>query len=190
MPIISIYLFPHFPAYFNFYSITQLFKRKIKATPPGDVTLVKTRELTTTDNTSSSCSRSVPFTISAASAPPVGQVPQSLPSSSSESCTTPQTLELTVPDVVSPIPSPPFLPTPPALTLEMDQSVQLLMSKEAIYQPDPTYIARHPEMKPRMRAVLMDWLIEVWGLFTLYLYYRSISSFSLSYHFNFYLLFI
>lgn len=30
-----------------------------------------------------------------------------------------------------------------------------------MYRPNPDCLARHPEIKPRMRSVLMDWLIEV-----------------------------
>ena len=36
-----------------------------------------------------------------------------------------------------------------------------MLQKDREYKRDPLYIRKHPSLQPRMRAVLLDWLIEV-----------------------------
>ena len=45
-----------------------------------------------------------------------------------------------------------------------------LREREQYYRPSPDYLTRHPEMRPRMRAVLLDWLIEVFYLLKFWLF--------------------
>lgn len=47
-----------------------------------------------------------------------------------------------------------------------EEAVACLVAKDALYRPAPGYLGQHPEMRARMRAVLMDWLIEVCVLLT------------------------
>ncbi len=35
------------------------------------------------------------------------------------------------------------------------------VAREMAYQPDCAYLELHPEIKPKMRSLLLDWLIEV-----------------------------
>ena len=47
-----------------------------------------------------------------------------------------------------------------------------MLQKDREYKRDPLYIRKHPSLQPRMRAVLLDWLIEViiaWFKFYIYL---------------------
>ena len=36
-----------------------------------------------------------------------------------------------------------------------------MVSKEMKYQCDSKYMIRHPDLQPKMRAILLDWIIEV-----------------------------
>nr|XP_039260936.1 G1/S-specific cyclin-E1-like [Styela clava] len=43
-----------------------------------------------------------------------------------------------------------------------------MVNKEMKYQCDNKYMIRHPDLQPRMRAILMDWMIEVCEVYTLH----------------------
>ncbi|ELT87331.1 hypothetical protein CAPTEDRAFT_150088 [Capitella teleta] len=45
---------------------------------------------------------------------------------------------------------------------------QLMLRKEAQYSRDPNMLHRHPGLQPRMRAILLDWLIEVCEVYRLH----------------------
>lgn len=36
-----------------------------------------------------------------------------------------------------------------------------MLNKELKYVHDKSYLQRHPKLQPKMRAILMDWLLEV-----------------------------
>ena len=36
-----------------------------------------------------------------------------------------------------------------------------LKNKSNLYKHDAYYLKKHPDIKPKMRAILIDWLIEV-----------------------------
>lgn len=37
----------------------------------------------------------------------------------------------------------------------------VMLEKDRIYTKDPLMLRKHPQLQPRMRAVLLDWIIEV-----------------------------
>lgn len=43
-----------------------------------------------------------------------------------------------------------------------------MVSKEMKYQYDSKYMIRHPDLQPKMRAILLDWLIEVCEVYALH----------------------
>ncbi|XP_035680336.1 G1/S-specific cyclin-E-like isoform X1 [Branchiostoma floridae] len=43
-----------------------------------------------------------------------------------------------------------------------------MLEKEALYNRDHNYLNRHPGLAPRMRAILLDWLIEVCEVYRLH----------------------
>jgi G1/S-specific cyclin-E1 len=58
---------------------------------------------------------------------------------------------------------------PPALQkLGLADYWSMLQDREPVYTPNPSYLSRHPEIKPKMRAMLLDWLIEVSEEFVLH----------------------
>lgn len=36
-----------------------------------------------------------------------------------------------------------------------------MLNKELKYVHDKSYLQRHPKLQPKMRAILLDWLLEV-----------------------------
>lgn len=38
-----------------------------------------------------------------------------------------------------------------------------MLNKELKYFHDKSYLQRHPKLQPKMRAILLDWLLEVRG---------------------------
>lgn len=42
-----------------------------------------------------------------------------------------------------------------------------MVVKEADYKKNSGYFAHHPDLEPQMRAILLDWLIEVCEVYTL-----------------------
>jgi hypothetical protein len=55
-----------------------------------------------------------------------------------------------------------LLPHGELLPYESFEEVRSFLElKQHFYAPNPDCLMRHPEIKPRMRSVLMDWLIEV-----------------------------
>ena len=43
-----------------------------------------------------------------------------------------------------------------------DELVAFMISREQTYQIDPNYFeSKQPELKKRMRAILLDWILEV-----------------------------
>lgn len=36
-----------------------------------------------------------------------------------------------------------------------------MLNKELKYVHDKSYLERHPKLQPKMRAILLDWLLEV-----------------------------
>lgn len=45
---------------------------------------------------------------------------------------------------------------------------QLMLKKEEQFLRDPSLLERHPSLQPRMRAILLDWLIEVCEVYRLH----------------------
>jgi cyclin E len=45
---------------------------------------------------------------------------------------------------------------------------QLMLKKEEMYIRDPYMLAQHPTLQPRMRSILLDWLIEVCEVYRLH----------------------
>ena len=37
----------------------------------------------------------------------------------------------------------------------------VMLAKDRLYTKDPLLLRRHPQLQPRMRAILLDWIIEV-----------------------------
>lgn len=38
---------------------------------------------------------------------------------------------------------------------------ECMRAREATYRPEPTYLSRHPVLTPVVRAILLDWMMEV-----------------------------
>jgi len=55
----------------------------------------------------------------------------------------------------------------PALPEVMDGAMRQLVAAQREYQVDPDHLRHHPQLNPRMRAILVDWLYEVGQEYTL-----------------------
>ena len=44
---------------------------------------------------------------------------------------------------------------------DSDELWRSMVEKETIYRRSSGYMANHPDLQPRMRAILLDWLMEV-----------------------------
>ena len=53
-------------------------------------------------------------------------------------------------------------PLPKLAWADSDELWEIMLQKDRDYKRDSLYIRKHPSLQPRMRAVLLDWLIEVW----------------------------
>ena len=60
------------------------------------------------------------------------------------------------------------LPLPALLWADNKEVWQAMLQKERDYQRDFSYITKHPKLRPRMRSVLLDWLIEVSEVYRLH----------------------
>lgn len=43
-----------------------------------------------------------------------------------------------------------------------------MLNKELKYVHDKSYLQRHPKLQPKMRAILLDWLLEVCEVYSLH----------------------
>lgn len=53
-----------------------------------------------------------------------------------------------------------FFPFHPSWASSDDVWIKML-NKELKYVHDKSYLQRHPKLQPKMRAILLDWLLEV-----------------------------
>ena len=60
------------------------------------------------------------------------------------------------------------LPLPALLWADNKEVWQAMLQKDRDYQRDFSYITKHPKLRPRMRSVLLDWLIEVSEVYRLH----------------------
>ena len=54
-----------------------------------------------------------------------------------------------------------YTPTPIAEWDDVNEVWQAFVDREKMYYPQPAYLEQHPQLKPKMRAKVLDWLIEV-----------------------------
>lgn len=59
-------------------------------------------------------------------------------------------------------------PLPPLSWANNNEVWEEMLKKDREYKRDPFYINKHPKLRPRMRAVLLDWLIEVSEVYRLH----------------------
>lgn len=61
--------------------------------------------------------------------------------------------------------------------LDMDEFWFMQVAREVTYAPSPSYLLRHPQIKPKMRSLLLDWLVEVCEEFLLHreTYYLAVN---------------
>ena len=52
-------------------------------------------------------------------------------------------------------------PLPTLSWADSDEVWETMLQKDREYKRDSLYIRKHPSLQPRMRSVLLDWLIEV-----------------------------
>lgn len=52
-------------------------------------------------------------------------------------------------------------PLPQLSWADANEVWEIMLEKDRKYKRDYLYIRKHPSLQPRMRAVLLDWLIEV-----------------------------
>ena len=60
------------------------------------------------------------------------------------------------------------MPLPALLWADNREVWSAMLQKDHDYQRDFTYIQKHPKLRPRMRSVLLDWLIEVSEVYRLH----------------------
>ena len=67
-------------------------------------------------------------------------------------------------------------PLPQIPWADSNEVWELMLQKDRDYKRDSLYIRKHPSLQPRMRAVLLDWLIEVCLCFkSKYTYFSNVS---------------
>jgi hypothetical protein len=59
-------------------------------------------------------------------------------------------------------------PLPNLNFADSEEVWEIMLQKDRDYKRDPLYIRKHPQLQPRMRAVLLDWLIEVCEVYRLH----------------------
>jgi len=59
-------------------------------------------------------------------------------------------------------------PLPKLAWADSDELWEIMLQKDRDYKRDSLYIRKHPSLQPRMRAVLLDWLIEVCEVYRLH----------------------
>jgi len=59
-------------------------------------------------------------------------------------------------------------PLPQLSWANSDEVWEMMLKKDLDYQRDALYIQKHPSLEPRMRSVLLDWLIEVCEVYKLH----------------------
>ena len=52
-------------------------------------------------------------------------------------------------------------PLPKLTWANNDEVWEIMLQKDRKYKRDPLYLRRHQSLQPRMRSILLDWLIEV-----------------------------
>ena len=52
-------------------------------------------------------------------------------------------------------------PLPSLQWADSEELWQLMLQKEELYTRDANLLDKHPSLQPKMRAILLDWLIEV-----------------------------
>ena len=52
-------------------------------------------------------------------------------------------------------------PLPTLSWADSDEVWETMLQKDREYKRDSLYIRKHPSLQPRMRSVLLDWLVEV-----------------------------